>query len=278
MGLVMSWRRNMEYRLATINEIETVHELVESTIKTIYPKYYPTEVVDFFCNHHNRDALAVDVTSERVSVLIVDDEMVGTGCFVDNHITRVYVSPKHQGKGYGTFIIETLEAEIKKCYKRAVLDASLPAARLYEKLGYQTIKHEKYQLENDVVLAYEIMEKELHVANTEVNYDGKFFVPKMNSENGEVDGQTVFSYHQDENLLWAEYSGGDIIKGTLIGMVKPDGFLEFTYQHVNNQMQTRVGKCQSTPKILENGKLELTEEWQWMNGDCSEGKSVLVEV
>ena len=278
MGVVMSWRRNMEYRLATINETETVHELVESTIKTIYPKYYPTEVVDFFCNHHNRDALAVDVTNERVSVLIVDDEMVGTGCFVDNHITRVYVLPKHQGKGYGTFIIENLEAEIKKCNKRAVLDASLPAARLYEKLGYQTIKHEKYQLENDVVLAYEVMEKELHTANTEVNYDGKFFVPEINSENGEVDGQTIFSYHQDGNLLWAEYSGGDIIKGTLIGMVKPDGFLEFTYQHVNNQMQTRVGKCQSTPKFLENGKLELTEEWQWMNGDCSKGTSVLEEV
>ena len=40
---------------------------------------------------------------------------------------------------------------------------------LYEKLGYQTIKHEKYLLENDVILAYEVMEKELHTANTEVN-------------------------------------------------------------------------------------------------------------
>ena len=180
MGVVMSWRRNMEYRLATINETETVHELVESTIKTIYPKYYPTEVVNLFCNHHNRNAIAQDVTAGKVSVLIVDGEMAGTGCFEDNHITRLYVSPKHQGKGYGTFIIETIEAEIKKNYNRAVLDASLPAARLYEKLGYQTIKHEKYQLENDVVLAYEVMEKELHAANTKVNYDGKNFVPKMN--------------------------------------------------------------------------------------------------
>ena len=100
----------------------------------------------------------------------------------------------------------------------------------------------------------------------------------MNSENGEVDGQTVFSYHQNGNLLWAEYSGGDVIKGTLIGTVKQNGCLEFTYQHVNTGMQTRVGMCQSRPKFLENGKLELTEEWQWMNGDCSKGTSVLAEV
>ena len=100
----------------------------------------------------------------------------------------------------------------------------------------------------------------------------------MNTENGEVDGQTVFSYHQNGNLLWAEYSGGDVIKGTLIGTVKQNRCLEFTYQHVNTGMQTRVGMCQSRPKFLENGKLELTEEWQWMNGDCSKGTSVLAEV
>lgn len=268
----------MEYRLATEVEVEAVHKLVESTIKTIYPKYYPTEVVKFFCTHHNRDAIVQDVANGKVSILIIENEIVGTGCFVNNHITRVYVLPKHQGKGYGTFIVEKIEAEIKKNYDKAFLDASLPAARLYEKLGYKTIKHEKYLLENEVILVYEVMEKELHSANTEVNYDGKFFVPKMNSENGEVDGQTVFSYHQNGNLLWAEYSGGDVIKGTLIGTVKQNGCLEFTYQHVNTGMQTRVGMCQSRPKFLENGKLELTEEWQWMNGDCSKGTSVLAEV
>lgn len=268
----------MEYRLAQLQESETIHNLVENTIKTIYPKYYPAEVVDFFCHHHNMDAISNDVKNGNVSVLIVDEEMVGTGSFVDNHITRVYVSPKHQGKGYGTFIIKTIEAEIKKKYDKAILDASLPAAHLYEKLGYKTVKHEKYPVENDVILVYEVMEKELHAANSDIDYDGRCFVPKMNSENGEVDGQTIFHYHQRGNLLWAEYSGGDIVRGTLIGTVKQDGCLEFNYQHMNIHMQTRIGKCQSTPKFMENGKLELAEKWQWMNGDCSTGTSVLVEV
>ena len=34
----------------------------------------------------------------------------------------------------------------------------------------------------------------------------------MNSENGEVNEQTTFAYHQNGKLLWAEYSGGDILK------------------------------------------------------------------
>lgn len=181
----------MEYRLATMLEAGDVFELVQQTVKTIYPQYYPTEVVDFFCEHHNFSAIEEDVKAGRVSVLVVDGVTVGTGSFVENHITRVYVSPKYQGKGYGTYIIKRIEAKICKKYKTAILDASLPAARLYENLGYQTIKHEKIPLENGVVLAYELMEKELHQVETAINYDGKCFAPKINSENGEVDGQTI---------------------------------------------------------------------------------------
>lgn len=44
----------------------------------------------------------------------------------------------------------------------------------------------------------------------QINYEGKIFVPKCNTENGEVDGQTRFYYHQKDNVIWAEYSGGEI--------------------------------------------------------------------
>ena len=48
------------------------------------------------------------------------------------------------------------------------------------------------------------MEKELHKISSKTNYDGRKFIPRMNSENGEVSDQTVFSYHQNGSLLWAE--------------------------------------------------------------------------
>ncbi len=149
----------MNYKLAIGENAESVYNLVQNTIKTVYPKYYPAEVVDFFCVHHGIETIKKDIESDNMSVLVVDNEIVGTGSFVDNHITRVYVSPDCQGKGYGTFIIKSIENEIAKKYDKAYLDASLPAARLYEKLGYKTVSHEKYPVENGVILAYEIMEK-----------------------------------------------------------------------------------------------------------------------
>lgn len=100
----------------------------------------------------------------------------------------------------------------------------------------------------------------------------------MNSENGEVNEQTVFSYHQNGSLLWAEYSGGDILKGSLIGSASDNGELDFVYHHMNREMQIKTGKCHSVPTIKENGRIELLEQWEWTSGDFSEGESLLVEV
>lgn len=74
--------------------------------------------------------------------------------------------PEHQKKGYGTFIIKNIEARIAQTYDKAYLDASLPAAALYEKLGYSTIRHEQYPVENGVILVYEVMGKELNAVQT----------------------------------------------------------------------------------------------------------------
>lgn len=268
----------MQYIKATEQDLQQIVQLVQDTIRTVYPKYYPKEVVDFFCELHCAANIRKDIVDGRVGILVVDGVIVGTGCYKDNHITRVYVVPRCQGRGYGSYIMQCLENEIRWKYDKVNLDASLPASHLYESRGYETIKHEKWPVENGVVLVYEIMEKSLPNVTTDISYDGRCFVPLMNTENGEVDGNTLFRYHQKGNLLWAEYSGGDILKGHLIGTVAPNGELNFYYQHENEQQQLRVGKCHSIPHVMEDGKIELSEEWQWLNGDKSAGASRLQEI
>lgn len=151
----------MEYIKATDENIDYVFGIVQNTIQSIYPKYYPKEVVDFFCGLHNRENIAKDIGSGNVGILVVNNQIVGTGSHEGNHITRVYVLPEFQGKGYGSYIIQCLEDEIAEKYHVVLLDASLPASHLYEERGYRTIKHEKWSVENDVVLVYEVMEKML---------------------------------------------------------------------------------------------------------------------
>lgn len=111
-----------------------------------------------------------------------------------------------------------------------------------------------------------------------INYHKKKFKSSQNSAEGEVSGETVFSYFQKEKIVWGTYEGGAIIFGTITGKLLPGGKLEFAYQHVNDQHDIRTGRCKSTPEILKNGLIRLHEKWQWTSGDLTSGESVIDEV
>ena len=151
----------MKYIAAVPDMVNEIYDVLHIAIKTIYPKYYPKEVVDFFCKHHSKEHILDGIASGNMGVLVNEDAIVGTGGFDSNHIAGVYVLPSYQKRGYGSYIMDCLENEIVQKYDTAVLDASLPAACLYEHRGYKTVGHGTYELENDVKLVYEIMEKKL---------------------------------------------------------------------------------------------------------------------
>lgn len=153
----------MEYITAIVDMADAICNILKTTITTVYPKYYPQEVVDFFCQLHNRNHILDRITFGNMGVLVDRDVIIGTGCYDGNHITGVYVLPDYQKQGCGSKIMDCLETKISKNYDTALLDASLSAVCLYEHRGYKTIGHGICELENDVKLVYEIMEKKLKV-------------------------------------------------------------------------------------------------------------------
>ena len=151
----------MTYTTATPAMAEEMQNVLRTTILQIYPKYYPKEVVEFFCQIHNREHILENIASGNMGVLLEDKTIVGTGRFECNHIKGVYVLPCFQRKGYGSHILDCLEKEIAKHFPTAILDASLPAVFFYEQRGYKTVGHGVCELENEVRLVYEIMEKNI---------------------------------------------------------------------------------------------------------------------
>lgn len=111
-----------------------------------------------------------------------------------------------------------------------------------------------------------------------INYNGRIFRSASNSTEGEVDARTIFRYHQQGDMVWAEYAGGKIRFGQIIGTVLPDDRLELRYQHINEDGELMTGICLSTPEVLSDGRLRLHESWQWTCGDCASGESVVEEI
>ena len=181
----------MDFQLANKNNLEQVYELVQETIQVVYPKYYLPEIVDMFREYHSREHVLQDITARNTYILWVGDTIVGTGTIQENHITRVYVSLRLQGKGYGTYIMKQLEERIRKNYDTIDIDASLPACRLYQRLGYTTVDHGIWECKNGVIQVYEIMKKELNTMKNNL---------KLRPYK-QADAETIVSWIKDERAL-----------------------------------------------------------------------------
>ncbi|HEX6280506.1 MAG TPA: hypothetical protein VFZ49_10905 [Pyrinomonadaceae bacterium] len=111
-----------------------------------------------------------------------------------------------------------------------------------------------------------------------ISYDNRRFRSVTTSETGEVSFETVFYYHQNADIVWAEYSGGQVERGSLVALVLDDGSLDMRYQHINVKGELMTGRCRSTPEVLSDGRLRLHEKWQWTSGDRSSGESIIEEI
>ncbi len=70
------------------------------------------------------------------------------------------------------------------------------------------------------------------------------------------------SYGERGVVVWADYAGGVIVRGQLVG-TRDGGRLHFRSVHVNRDGETASGRCESRIEVLDDGRLRLHERWHW---------------
>lgn len=269
----------MIIRRAQTSDLNKLLTIVHGTIREVYHHYYPEGVVDFFISHHSMESINAAINNEYILLAEKEGSIIGTGALAGNEIRRMYVLPDYQGCGCGSIILEKLEHHaLELGFDRVVLESSLPAYSLYVSKGYTPVKYSKHKTVSGGVLCYYEMEKKLGLSGYAIDYNNRIFSTVENTANGEVSEKTFFNYRQHKNIIWAEYSGGSVVRGFLLGTCSYEGILDFCYLHINSSSVLRTGKCRSFPAVLSDGRIRLNEEWEWTNGDKSAGKSVIEEV
>ena len=109
-----------------------------------------------------------------------------------------------------------------------------------------------------------------------VSLDGRHLAGVRNSADGEVDSSTVFHYREAGGAVWADYAGGRIRRGHLIGTRRGDE-LDFRYVHLDVDGNTASGHCTSRVEVLDDGRVRLHETWRWESRDGA-GRSVVEEL
>ncbi|MFJ9056090.1 MULTISPECIES: hypothetical protein [unclassified Streptomyces] len=106
--------------------------------------------------------------------------------------------------------------------------------------------------------------------------DGLVLSPVADQAPGQVGTRTRFTYHERDGRIWAEYEGGDVVRGHLVGTRDADT-LDFRYVQLKRDGTTSSGHCVSTVTDLADGRVRLDERWEWESQRGS-GTSVVEEL
>ncbi len=161
----------MEIRKASPADLPMVGFITRRTIQEVYPHYYPRGAVEFFLDWHKDKSILPDIEREEVYLLFDGGMAAGTVTLHGEEITRLYVQPGLQGRGYGRALLDFAERSIGERYGKIRLEASLPAAVLYWKRGYRVVDTLTETTEHGDVLCWDVMEKPWGSANLCGDFD-----------------------------------------------------------------------------------------------------------
>ncbi|MFD0035525.1 hypothetical protein ACWGDS_37110 [Streptomyces sp. NPDC055059] len=106
--------------------------------------------------------------------------------------------------------------------------------------------------------------------------DGLVLAPVADQAPGQVGTRTWFTYHEEDGRIWAEYAGGDVVRGHLVGTREGDR-IDFRYVQLKTDATTSSGHCVSLVVDLPDGRVRLDETWEW-ESQAGSGTSVVEEV
>ena len=94
-------------------------------------------------------------------------------------------------------------------------------------------------------------DKQMHVVET--------------AQNGVVNHQTVFSFGQKKDQVFARYQGGPVSRGMLVGRIN-GSFLHFHFvqEHADGEISGGESTCEIAQQI--DGKVMLVEHFDWDRG------------
>jgi hypothetical protein len=105
---------------------------------------------------------------------------------------------------------------------------------------------------------------------------------KMNvvqtADNGVVNHETIFHFTQDKNVISAQYTGGKIHMGFLVGTLPSDNQLTFSYCQIQTDgtLDNGVSLCNLSKN--QDGKIILTEHFEWKSRPGEFGTNIFQEI
>ena len=108
--------------------------------------------------------------------------------------------------------------------------------------------------------------------------DGRVFIVASNSDHGAASDATRFYFRESNGTIQADYRGGSVVRGSILGKRSSATRLTLRYQCELEGGEVRAGSADVDVSQSPDGLLALEMQWQWLDGEQESGTSSYIEV
>ena len=94
------------------------------------------------------------------------------------------------------------------------------------------------------------------------------------ASNGVVNHETIFHFKEVDGIISAEYAGGKVKHGYLVGKII-EGKLAFQYSQIHDDGEKDGGHSVCDIETLADGRIQLVEHFVWSEGT---GTNIIAEL
>jgi len=95
-----------------------------------------------------------------------------------------------------------------------------------------------------------------------LSLEGRSMHASKTAPGGVVNADTIFRFQQTDNLVTAEYAGGGIRRGSLVGLLS-NGTLHFRYAQLQDDGRLDGGESHCEVKMDASGRVSIIEHYAW---------------
>lgn len=111
-----------------------------------------------------------------------------------------------------------------------------------------------------------------------LDLNGKRFTLISNTAGDAKPGETIFTFAQNGRAVRANYDGGGVLLGTIVGQIEDDGSIYVLFQQVTSTDKLCGGEGRIKVETAANGKLRFVDDWRFtINGEAS-GQAIWQEL
>ncbi len=158
-GIVYAWFIKMKYRGGAVtSDLDSKLTLFEEKYYDIYQKVGNDTFADLLQKLHSniRQFFPLDEVKKRETYLwLENDELVGSIRIYHNEeenyyeVERVMITPKSQGKGYGTKLLNFIVAKLQQTHRTPIVltvaACNDKAVKMYEKFWFVPVSEEMHE-------------------------------------------------------------------------------------------------------------------------------------